>query len=108
MASQLRAVVTGANPRGLLPSPTASRIEIAEPNVLLVGMKRAEADQGLVLRLWEVTGQATTAHERLPLVPFQKARAASLVEEPKEPLAARDSTVAVPIRRRGLATVLLE
>jgi alpha-mannosidase len=83
-------------------------IEIVEPSVLLVGMKRAEADERLVLRLWEVTGQATTAHVRLPLVPFQKARAASLVEEAQEPLAVRDSAVAVPIRTCGLATVLLE
>jgi alpha-mannosidase len=104
----MQAVTTGANPRGTLPAPTASLIEIAEPNILLVGLKRAEADQGLVLRLWEVTGQATTAHVRLPLVPFRKARAASLVEEPKESLEVRDSTVAVPIRGCGLATVLLD
>ena len=108
VASPLQPVTTGANPSGPLPSPAASLVEIAEPNVLLVGMKRAEADQGLVLRLWEVTGQATTAHVRLPLVPFQKARAASLVEEPKESLEVSDSTVAVPIRGCGLATVLLE
>jgi hypothetical protein len=44
----------------------------------------------------------------LPLVPFQKARAASLVEEPQESLPVRPSAVAVPLRARGLATVLLE
>lgn len=108
VASPMQAVATGANPSGTLPSPTANLLEIAEPNVLLVGMKRAEADGSLVLRLWEVTGQATVAHVRLPLVPFQKARSASLVEEPKESLEVHDSTVAVPIRARGLATVLLE
>ena len=104
----VQAIATGANPSGTLPSSMASMIEIVEPSVLLVGMKRAEADERLVLRLWEVTGQATTAHVRLPLVPFQKARAASLVEEAQEPLAVRDSAVAVPIRTCGLATVLLE
>ncbi len=108
VASPLQAIAIGANPGGTLPCPMAGLIEIAEPNVLLVGPKRAEADESLVLRLWEVTGQATTAHVRLPFVPFQKARAASLVEEVQEPLEIRDSAVAVPIRACGLATVLLE
>jgi hypothetical protein len=108
VASPMQAVATGANFGGPLPSGPASLVEIAEPNVLLVGMKRPEADQGLLLRLWEVTGQATTAHLRLPLVPFQKAAAASLVEEPQCALEVRQSAVAVPVRGSGLATVLLQ
>jgi hypothetical protein len=108
VASPLLPVVTEANPGGTLPTPTASLLDIAEPNVLLVGIKRAEADQGLVLRLWEVTGQATSAHVRLPLLPVRKARSASLVEEPEKTLEVRQSTVAVPIRGGGLATVLIE
>jgi hypothetical protein len=107
VASPLQVVATGANPTGLLPSGSASLVEIAEPNVLLVGMKRAEADQGLVLRLWEVTGQATTAHVRLPLVPFRKACSANLVEKIQDPLEVRQSAVAVPVRGSGLATVIL-
>jgi hypothetical protein len=108
VASPLLAVPTEANPAGTLSAPATSLIEIAEPNVLLVGLKRAEADEGLVLRLWEVAGQATTAHVRLPLVPFQKARSTSLVEEPGESLEVRQSAVAVPIRGCGLATVLVQ
>ena len=128
VSSPLQAVATGANSGGTLPTPAASLIEIAEPNVLLVGLKQAdahprsprapnagpvglqrtEANPALVLRLWEVAGQATTAHVRLPLVPLQKARSANLVEKPQESLEVRQSAVAVPIRSRGLATVLLE
>lgn len=78
------------------------------PNVLLVGMKQAETGDGLVLRLWETTGAPTTAHVRLGHVPLKKATACNLVEVPQGPLEVRQSTVAVPIRARGLATVSLE
>jgi alpha-mannosidase len=107
-ASPLQAVLAQANPGGRLPAGSASFVQIDEPNVLLVGMKRAEVGKSLVLRLWEVTGQSTTAHVRFPLTPIKKATAASLVEEPQQSVEIRQSTLSVPIRGSGLATVLVE
>jgi len=107
-ASPLQARVAPRNPAGPLPPGSASLLQIAQPNVLLVGMKRAEAGDGLVVRLWEVQGQATTAELRFPGLAFKKATLSSLVEQPQQPLEIRQSAVAVPIRGSGLATVVLE
>jgi hypothetical protein len=107
-ANPMQAAAAAANPGGLLPAGAESLLEIAEPNVLLVGMKRPEAESGLVLRLWEVSGRATTAHLRFPWLPLRKACAANLVEEIQGPLKVRQSAVAVPVRGAGLATVLLQ
>jgi hypothetical protein len=108
VASPMQAVTAGANPDGSLPGDSAGLLTIREPNVLLVGMKRADSGAGLVLRLWEVSGRATTAHVQLPGVPFTSARRCSLVEEPQQSLEVRQSAVAVPIRGSGVATVLVE
>jgi len=107
-SNPLQCVKTRANPRGPLPTDGAGLVEIAEPNVLMIGMKRAETGDALVLRLWEMTGQATTAHVRLPHIPFQKATLSNLVEVPGEPAEISDGTILVPIPASGLATLLLE
>jgi len=107
-ASPLQSARVGANPKGPLPPGSASLLQIAQPNVLLVGMKRAEAGDGLVVRLWEVGGRPTTAELRFPGLTFKKATLANLVEQAQQPLEIRQSAVAVPIRGSGLATVVLE
>jgi len=108
VASPLIAVLVEANPNGPLAAPSGSLIEIAEPNVFLVGAKKAEASDALVLRLWEVSGKATTAHVRIPLLKPRKATACNLVEEPQGELELKDATIAVPLRASGLATVMVE
>ena len=107
-SNPLVAVKADANPAGPLAAEGASLVEIAEPNVLLIGMKQSESGDALVLRLWETTGQATTAHVRLRSIPVKKATLANLVEVPEGPAEVRQSTIAVPIRASGLATVLVE
>lgn len=85
----------------------ASLVEVQEPNVLLLAAKQAEAGEGLVLRLWEVSGQPTTAHVRLNHLPARKAVACNLVEEPQGELGLTDNIVSVPIRGCGLATIVV-
>ena len=108
VASPLLAVPVEAQADGPLPAAGASLVEVAEPNVLLVAAKQADSGDGLVVRLWEVGGQATTAHVKLPQAKPKKATACSLVEEPQGDLQIKDGTIAVPIRGRGLATVLVQ
>jgi hypothetical protein len=107
-SNPLLAVKADANPAGPLPGESASLVEIAEPNVLLIGMKQAEASDALILRLWETTGRPTTAHLRLAHVPIRKATLVNLVEELQGPAEVSESTVAVPIRASGLATVAVD
>jgi alpha-mannosidase len=108
VSNPLSAVVVDGNPTGVLAAPAMSLVTIDEPNVLLVGARQARRGGGLLLRLWEVNGQATTAHVRLSTKPAAKATACNLVEEPLGPLELREGKVAVPIRASGLATVRIE
>jgi hypothetical protein len=93
---------------GLLPAESASLVEIAEPNVLLLGAKQSETGDGLVLRLWETSGQSATAHVRLNHLPARAAVKCNLVEEPQGDLEINDHVLAVPLRGSGLATVLVK
>jgi hypothetical protein len=97
-----------ANPTAPLSKAAASLISIDEPNVLLVGARKATGSDGLLLRLWEVSGKPTTAHIRLGAAEVNRATAVSLVEDPQGPLEIRDGAIAAPIRGRGLASVIVE
>ncbi len=108
VSNPLLAVLAENNPQAPLPDASASLVEIAEPNVLLIGAKQADSGDGLVLRLWEVSGRAVTAHVRLKHLPAQKATACNLVEDPQGSLVVTDNVVQVPVRGSGLATVLIE
>ena len=97
------------NPTAPLLDASGSLITVAEPNVIVIGVKQADAGQALIVRLWEVSGQATTARLRLdPHLPATQATACSLVEEAQQPLTITDGTIAVPLRAHGLATVRVE
>ena len=106
-SNPLLALPGQARPGAPLPLGSASLLEVLEPNVLLLGAKRAEAGDALVLRLWEVSGQPATAHVRLSHWPARNAVACNLVEEPQGPLELTDNVISVPIRASGLATVMV-
>ncbi len=107
-SNPLLAVPVEGQSGGRLPAGSASLVDIAEPNVLLIGAKQAEDGKGLVLRLWEVSGQPTTAHVRLNHLPLRRATVCNLVEEPQGKLQVRDNVVTVPIRGSGLSTVVVQ
>ena len=107
-SNPLVAVAVRPNPQGPLAAGAGSLISVAEPNVLVVGTRQAKDGRGLLLRLWELAGKATTAHVRLGPLSIQSATSCNLVEEPQGPLAVRDGAIEVPIRGSGLATVRVE
>jgi hypothetical protein len=111
-ANSLTVVPIATAQDGPLTGTSGSLASVAEANVRLVSAKRAEKGSGLVLRLWEVAGTATTAHVKLPpMMKAAKATACNLVEEPLTQGAAleiKDGAVAVPVPARGLATVIVE
>ncbi len=106
-ANPLLALPGQAKAGAPLPAGSASLLEVLDPNVLLLSAKQAEAGEALVLRLWEVSGQPTTAHVRLNHWLARKAVACNLVEEPQGPLQLTDNVISVPIRASGLATILV-
>ena len=107
-ASPLVGMTVEGGAGAVLAPPAGSLVEVAEPNVRLVAAKRAESGGGLVLRLWEVSGRATTAHVKLPPMKAKKATACNLVEEPQGDLEITGGVIAVPVPKSGLATVRVE
>jgi len=106
VSNPLLAEPVPAVPNAPLSESPTSLLSVAEPNVIVTGVKRADEGGDLIVRLWELTGQATTAHLRLDRhVPAARAEACNLVEEPQGPLEIHDGVIAVPIRASGLATV---
>jgi hypothetical protein len=108
VASPLVAVPVEAQAGGVLQAASAGLVEVAEPNVIVVSAKQADSGSGLVIRLWEAGGQATTAHVKLPQMKAKKAVACNLVEEPQGELEIKDGAIAVPVKANGLATVIVE
>ena len=107
-SNPLVAVAVNANPRGPLAEPAASLVSIDEPNVIVLGTRRAANGNGLMIRLWEVAGRPTTAHVRVHGPAPQRATACNLVEDPQGPLGIHGGAASVPIRGAGLATVIIE
>jgi len=106
VANPLLGVVVPANPQGALPGEPTSLVSVAEPNVLLTAVKRADDGNALIVWLWELGGQSITAHLRLdPHLRATKSVACNLVEDPSGPLELHNGQVAVPIRGSGLATL---
>jgi hypothetical protein len=100
-------VVIGGTREGPL-EPRGSFCEVAEPNVLVLTLKRAEDGRGVILRLIETEGKAATATVRLPLVNVKKATQTNLAEEDQAELPSEPHGVRVPIKPFGIATVRLE
>jgi hypothetical protein len=118
------------NPQAPLSASPTSLVSVAEPNVIVVGAKQADRGRGLIVRLWELSGKATTAHVRLdPRISATKAEACNLVEDIEQPLKIHGgrivatergngsravvvnrqiNEVAVPVRGNGLATIRIE
>ncbi len=109
VSNPLLGVVVRANPQGALPAAPTSLVSVAEPNVLITTVKRADDGTAFVVRLWELSGKSITAHLRLdPHLRATKAGACNLVEDPSGPLELRDGQLTVPIRGAGLATVRIQ
>jgi hypothetical protein len=107
-ANPLLPAFAPAGQAGPLPGTAASLVEIAEPNVVLLAAKQAEAGDGLVLRLWEVSGRPATAHVRLRHLPVRSAVSCNLVEDAAGALEISNGEIAVPIRASGLATLKIQ
>ncbi|HID10268.1 MAG TPA: hypothetical protein EYP17_03080, partial [Candidatus Latescibacteria bacterium] len=89
---------------GRLPA-LGSFCEVDKPNVMLLALKRAEDEDGIIVRLMETEGRKTTAGLRLSFAEVSRAMLTNLVEEDLEPLEVSEGIVQVPIGPFGIATV---
>ncbi len=74
------------NPPRPLDSAESSFLQVDQPNVVLVTWKRAEDDQGTVLRFVEVNGQPSTVRVETPILNLQNAWICNAMEKNQQPL----------------------
>jgi len=91
---------------GVTADVTPGFLSLADSGAMVLTVKRAEHGEGLIVRLQELSGTARECVLTLPR-PIRQAELCSLVEEPRERLAATGATCRVPLPAGGLATVRL-
>jgi alpha-mannosidase len=83
-----------------------SLFDLADPNLVLDTVKRAEDSDALVLRMYEAHGARGEARLRLGL-PYTDAIACNLLEDAAEPLAVADGAIVVPYRPHQIISLLV-
>jgi len=92
---------------GRLPNDIHSFVSVTPPNVILTSLKPAE-EEGLILRLWEISGRDTIAQLNVSgLANVTGAWQTDLLERDLNPLVIKNGMVEVPLKGRGLTTVRL-
>jgi alpha-mannosidase len=84
---------------------TLSFCQVDQPNVMLLALKRAEDDEGIIIRLNETEGSDTEVNLTLPMMSIEKVFETNLVEENKRPMDFQGQTINIPIKGFGLKTV---
>jgi alpha-mannosidase len=83
-----------------------SYASVDDPNLVLDTVKRAEASEAVVLRLYEAHGARGVARVRLAL-PFSEARLANALEDEREPLGVDGDEIVVPYAPHRIVTVVV-
>jgi alpha-mannosidase len=94
-------------------APAAGFLEVLSPGVFLSGLKRAEAGEGLVIRLYEANGEAVTARVRLDTALAAPGSAAVQTDVMEQPLTVNTARMTgdvleVSLPAYGMATVVVE
>jgi alpha-mannosidase len=92
------------------PGPLVAKdraLTVADPNVLVVGAKRAEIGDGVIVRLLEVGGAARTASIWPAAYAFRHVRRTNLVEVDEGPTSSVTGAAAVELRAWGVASARL-
>ena len=74
----------------------------------MTAFKRAEADDGWIVRLLDLDGTGGPVQLSFPAFTFTSATRTNLVEEPEGTLDVSEHAVTVPLDKRGMATVRLK
>jgi alpha-mannosidase len=101
----LRAVATPASD-GPLPS-TLSSVQVDPPKFVIAALKQAEDGGGLIVRGYNIAGEAREVALRLDR-PFRRATRVNLNEVPQEELAADGDAVHFTARAKEIVTVRFE
>jgi alpha-mannosidase len=93
-----------ASKTGLLPK-SAEFCSVDQHNVVVSTIKKAEDDDGMIVRLLETEGKTTKVSLALPCVDIGSACLTDVVENGGKDLSVAGRTVKVPVEPYGIATV---
>ena len=85
-------------------SVTDSFCQVDQSNVVLTTLKRADDDNGLIVRLMETQGEATETTVSLPFVNIAGANRTDVVERNGKPIACEGNRVTVTVPAFGITT----
>jgi hypothetical protein len=85
-----------------------SFLRVDEPNVALVTWKRAEDDQGTILRFVEVDGQRCAVGVEVPILNLQKAWICNAMEENQRPLTVSGHRIEFSIKPFEIVTLRVQ
>jgi hypothetical protein len=90
--------------KGNLPE-SLSFCQLDKPNVILLTMKKAENNDGVIIRLNETEGKDTEVNVTLPKITIKRAYETNLVEENENSVDFREQTIKLNIKAFGLKTI---
>ncbi len=97
-------VTVNGKTEGLL-ERNISFVQVDKPNVLILTLKRAEDNEGFIIRLIETEGQEGITTVNLPHLYIRKAYLTNLVEENLNEVAFSEHKIIVPIKAFGITTI---
>jgi alpha-mannosidase len=91
-----------------LAATESSFLEVDQPNVVLVTWKRAEDEQGTILRFVEVNGQASTVKVEMPILDLQSGWICNAMEMNQQPLAVSGHNLQFPVKPFEIVTIRIQ
>jgi len=98
-------VAPAAAPKADLPE-SKSFLPYSAPNIVLSTLKKAETDDALILRLYDIEGKDTEAGIEL-FAPTKRALRTSVIEEEGAVITPKKGKTAVPVGHHAVETVKL-
>jgi hypothetical protein len=96
------------NPPRPLDSAEGSFLQVDPPNVVLVNWKRAEDDQGTILRFVEVDGQRGTAALQTPIINLKNAWICNAMEKNQQPITVSGHRLEFPVKPFEIVTLRVQ
>ncbi|MGO8731718.1 MAG: polysaccharide lyase family protein [Terriglobia bacterium] len=94
------------------PRPLAAKessfLQVDQPNVVLVTWKRAEDEQGTILRFVEVNGEPSTVKVEVPILNLQNGWICNAMEKNQQPLAVSGHSLEFPVKPFGIVTIRVQ
>jgi hypothetical protein len=82
--------------------------QVDKPNVLILTLKQAEDNDGIIIRLIETEGQEDLVTVTLPYLSIRKCYLTNLVEENIKEAAFNKHKITVPVKAFGITTIRLQ